>query len=148
MGRIHGSNPWVGGKNVAGQGDAIRNMTCSQGSFEAWRVGSGQKVYKVSRARSGRVGPEASRNTTGRIGSPDPTRPARFDLTREKPAYFGFRCVTRTALFFAPGTLIPGVSFAFFCSFGIDFGLHSLCHSRTCEYFCDILFLVLDWVWQ
>ena len=50
------------------------------GGFQnlAGRVGSGQEIFKISRVGSGRVG-------SGRVSWPDPTRPARFDPTREKP---------------------------------------------------------------
>ena len=87
--RIHGSNPWVGRKSLAGQGDPIRNMTCSYGSFGAWWVRSGREVFKLLWVRSGRVGSGQEvldiSHGSGRVESPDPSQPARFDLTREKP---------------------------------------------------------------
>ena len=49
----------------------------------AGRVGSGQEAFKISRVGSGRVG--SSQNTSN---FSDPTRPVRFDLTREKPRFF------------------------------------------------------------
>ena len=45
----------------------------------AGRVGSGHKVFKISRVKSGRV--ETYQNFSG---SGDPSRPVRLDLTREK----------------------------------------------------------------
>ena len=35
VGRIHGSNPWVWRKNIAGQRDQTRDTTCSHGPFGA-----------------------------------------------------------------------------------------------------------------
>ena len=83
------------------------------------RVGSGQDVSKFSRVGSGRV--KTSRNShgsgrLGRVSRLDPTRPARFDPTREKPCFFfsgfaeirvriSFRCRHPTSLVVGGGSL-------------------------------------------
>ena len=113
-GQIRGSNLRVKRNGLAGQGDPTRTKPVSHGSIGRWRVGwgrvgsgdfqisrvgSGQQFFK---SRSGRVESRGLQNLAARVGSSqhtpflswvgsgrvsptDPTRPVRFDLTREKP---------------------------------------------------------------
>ena len=71
----------------------------------AGRVGSGQGDFKISRVGSGRVETSRKSRGSGRVGSRrlgnlagDPTRPARFDPTREKPCNIQVR-TTRHGLY-------------------------------------------------
>ena len=67
--RVHGSNTWVGRKNIAGQGDPTRDMTRPHGSFGAWWVGAGRARSRGVQTLTGQVGwGREVANLTGRVG--------------------------------------------------------------------------------